>query len=89
MSKGFSKGGFAQRSGKGAGKSNGDAWRAYLAFKVGSGSQSDMEKRWLRQNGGSGETLADLWSSFLNAKGYTSGTMRERRRQYLETANLP
>lgn len=84
------RGTFANGSGGGAGKSSGDAWRAYLVYKTASsGSMSDLEKRWLRMNGGSGETLADLWSSFLNSKGYVSGTLRERRKSYLATATLP
>lgn len=83
------KGSFANRSGKGGGMSTGDAWRSYLAYKVGtSGSQGDLERMFLRKNGGKGETLNDLWGSFLNSKGFTTGTLRERKQRYMETGSI-
>lgn len=38
----------------------------------------DGERKWLRTNGGSGSTLHDLWMTYLAAKGYTTGVLRDR-----------
>lgn len=69
------------------GKGGGDAWRQYLLASgaKGDGSTTDLEKRWLRVKGGTGETLRDLWNTYLNSKGFTGGGLNDRKRRFFES----
>lgn len=63
-----------------------EAWHQYLRSQTGaSGSISDLEKIWLRTEGGVGETLHDLWTTMLHSKGY-SGGLDDMMRQFLAQA---
>lgn len=80
---------FVARNGTAAsqGKSSDDAWRQFLLASAGKGDGSitDLEKRWLRAKGGTGETYFELWNSFLNTKGYTGGGLGDRKRRFFQT----
>lgn len=68
-------------------KSETDAWRQYLLASgaKGDGSITDLEKRWLRVKGGTGETLFDLWNSYLSSKGFVGGRIDDRKRRFFES----
>ncbi len=79
---------FAERNAASAtGRSETDAWRQYLLASgaKGDGSITDLEKRWLRVKGGTGQTLTELWSSYLDSKGYAGGRLADRKRRFFES----
>jgi hypothetical protein len=63
----------------------GDGWRQYIQSDVGGGSQQEMEMRWLRKHGGVGDKYADLWHSYLNAKGVPPGGLGVRKDAFFRT----
>lgn len=56
-----------------------DVWMQYLRAVTGSGvsSPNDLERVFLRQKGGSGDTYYDLWTTYLQSKGYSSGSLHD------------
>lgn len=77
------------RAASATGRSAMDAWHQYLISSAGLGDGRivELEKRWLKAKGGSGEKLSDLWSSYLTSKGITGGSLGDRKRRFFESGS--
>jgi hypothetical protein len=66
-----------------AGRTPQEAWRCYLIKNTGGGGDiAGLEKAWLAKQGGVGNTGHDLLTSYLNGKGYVTGTISDRLKDY-------
>lgn len=64
-----------------------DCWLAYLQGQLSSkGDLNDLEKAFVTSKGGSGQTLHDIWDSYLNSKSYT-GSYTDKLHSFCNTAS--
>jgi hypothetical protein len=60
-----------------------EAWRCYLIKVTGtSGTLRELEDRFLNLKGGTGKTTSDLLHSYLNGKGFGSGSIKDKVKNY-------
>lgn len=81
--------GFLQRTSptSASGRTPMQAWQQFLAGQTGaSGSITDLERAWLRDEGASGETLRDLWGNYLSMKGFNNGSFQDRVRAFVDSS---
>lgn len=72
------------------GRTASDAWQQYLRNRLGgqAGKRADLEVAWLRSLGATGNTLTDLWASYLPTVGTIphSTSLQEHIRNFFKYA---